>query len=142
VLVDKPGGTYWKTWHAFLAEYLLKLGLVSEGDLDLFRICADVDEAVEEILRFYRVFVSYRWVGARLVVRLRQKLTSAALADLNGEFAPLCLSSTRIEQGSALPEEHNEPDLANYPRLVLTPDRRNFGRIRQFLDAINRSAVE
>lgn len=142
VLVDKPGGTYWKTWHAFLAEYLLKLGLVSTGDFELFRICADVDEAVEEVLRFYRVFQSYRWVGARLVVRLRHKLTAAALAELNREFAPLCLASSRIEQGAALPDERNEPDLAHLPRLVLTPDRRNFGRIRQFLDAINRSAVE
>src|SRR5881227_4404565 len=32
VLVDKPGGTYWKTWHAFLEDHLLKLGLISPED--------------------------------------------------------------------------------------------------------------
>src|SRR3712207_6669224 len=32
VLVDKPGGAYWKTWNAFLAEFLLKLGLISQDD--------------------------------------------------------------------------------------------------------------
>jgi uncharacterized protein (TIGR00730 family) len=141
VLVDKPGGSYWKTWQSFLAEYLLKLGLVSSGDLDLFRICANVDEAVGEILQFYRVFRSYRWVGPRLVVRLQRKLTDQALAELNREFATLC-SATGIEQVGALPDERNEPELAHLPRLVLTPDRRNFGRLRLFLDAINRSATE
>src|SRR4051812_42818904 len=61
VLVDKPGGTYWKTWQAFLAEYLLKLGLVSEGDFSLFRLAENVDAAVDEITSFYRNFISYRW---------------------------------------------------------------------------------
>jgi hypothetical protein len=141
VLVDKPGGTYWKTWLAFLAEYLLKLGLVSAGDLDLFRICENVDEAVTEVLQFYRVFRSYRWVGPRLVIRLQRKLTNSALTELNHEFASLC-TSCRIQQGEALPDERNEPELADLPRLVLTPDRHNFGRIRLLIDAINRSPTE
>ena len=64
VLVDQPGGRYWETWFGFLGDYLLKQGLVSENDFDLFRITHDVDVAVAEILSFYKNFNSYRWVGS------------------------------------------------------------------------------
>jgi hypothetical protein len=37
----------------------------------------------------------------------------------------------------SLPEEQNEPELADMPRLVFVPARKNFGRFRQFIDAVN-----
>src|SRR5439155_14052371 len=42
VLVDKPGGTYWKTWLQFLREHLLNLGLISEEDFNFFKVAPDV----------------------------------------------------------------------------------------------------
>jgi uncharacterized protein (TIGR00730 family) len=136
VLVDRPGGSYWKTWFAFLGEYLLKLGLVSEEDFCLFTMTDSVDEAIAEIVQFYRNYHSYRWVGQRLVFRLQQKLTAAAVEKLNADFADI-VAGGRIVQGDALPEEKNEPELADLPRLILTPHRRNFGRFRKLIDAIN-----
>lgn len=136
VLVDKPGGNYWKTWHAFLHEYLLKLGLVSERDFALFKMTDDVDEAVEDIVRFYRNFVSYRWVGKRMVIRMQRELSPEAVESINGRFADLLIGG-RIVQGGALPEEKNEPELLHLPRLVLTPDQRDFSRLRQLIDAVN-----
>ncbi len=141
VLVDKDGGTYWKTWQAFLAEYLLKLGLVSKEDFYLFKIVEDVDAAVDEIIGFYHLFRSYRWVGPKLVIRITRRLTEAAIKKLNEDFDGLCVNC-QIEQTSALPEEHDEPELAAIPRLVLTPHRRNFGIIRRLIDSINRSETE
>jgi hypothetical protein len=141
VLLDKPGGAYWETWQAFLGEYLLKLGLVSAEDFYLFRIVADVDAAVEEVLGFYRIFRSYRWVGQRLVIRIARRLTPAGLEKLNADFFGVCVNC-QIEQTPALPEELDEPELAELPRLVLTPNRRNFGILRRLLDAINRSETE
>ena len=41
-----------------------------------------------------------------------------------------------------LPEEKNEPDLAEMPRLILHPHQRNFGRLRMMLDAINEAELE
>jgi len=41
--------------------------------------------------------------------------------------------------GSALPEEVEEPTLADFPRLTLTFNRRDFGRLRQLIDALNRA---
>src|SRR6185436_7440348 len=38
VLVDKEGGTYWKTWIRFLKDHLLRLRLISADDFNLFRV--------------------------------------------------------------------------------------------------------
>jgi len=136
VLVDRPGGRYWKTWFAFLGEYLLKLGLVSEADFHFFKMTDSVDEAIAEIVQFYRTYHSYRWVGQRIVFRLHQRLTAAAVEGLNAEFADL-LADGQVVQDGPLPEEKNEPELADLPRLIFQPHRRNFGRFRKFIDAIN-----
>ena len=141
VLVDKPDGRYWETWFAFLAEYLLKLGLVSSDDFHLFRIAESVDDAVAQIEKFYRNFRSYRWVGTRMVIRLNTKLTDASIRWLSAQFADI-LDGDEFAQCGALPEEQNEPDLAHLPRLVFTPHRRNFGRIRKVIDAINEAQIE
>jgi hypothetical protein len=134
--VDKPGGTYWKTWLQFLKDHLLRLKLISPDDFNLFRAAPSVDAAIEEIATFYQNYRSYRWVGNRMVIRIKNPLTDAALKKLNAEFEDI-LDHGRIEQGEPLPEEANEPDLAKYPRLILQPVRKNFGRLRLLLDAIN-----
>ena len=136
VLLDRPGGSYWKTWFAFLGEYLLKLGLVSESDLYFFKMTDRVDEAIDEIVQFYRNYHSYRWSGQRIIFRLKQRLAESAVEKLNADFEDL-LAEGSIQQGSALREEKNEPELAGLPRLILIPHRRNFGRFRQLIDAIN-----
>lgn len=140
VFIDQPGGTYWKTLFAFLENHLHAYGLISPEDFNLFRLVTSVDEAVEEIVQFYRNYVSYRWVRKQLVLRLRRALTAKALKELNHEFADL-LSEGHIVASHALPEEANQPELADLPRLVLTPHRHNLGRLRALLDAINRAPV-
>ena len=42
------------------------------------------------------------------------------------------------EQGAALDEEADEPELAALPRLILFFNRVNSGRLRQLIDVINR----
>jgi uncharacterized protein (TIGR00730 family) len=141
VLVDKADGTYWKTWVAFLQDHLLRQGLISPDDFNLFRVAPNVDAAVEEILKFYTNYRSYRWVGNRMVIRMNQRLTSGALDKMNEQFAEM-VELGNIVQGSALPEEANEPELAQFPRLILQPHRRNFGRMRLLLDAVNAAETE
>ena len=141
VLLDRPHGTYWETWMRFLTEHLLKLGFISREDFSMFKIVHDVDQAVDEILQFYKVYNSVRWVGEQLVVRLSRPLTSRAVASLNQQFADL-VRKGKIIQGPALSPEKNEPEIWNLPRLVLTPHRRDFGRFRELIDAINTAEVE
>ncbi|NIP93127.1 MAG: cytochrome D ubiquinol oxidase subunit II, partial [Akkermansiaceae bacterium] len=48
-----------------------------------------VEEAVEEVVGFYRIFHSYRYVGDKIVIRLNSRLTEEAVAHLNEEFADI-----------------------------------------------------
>src|SRR5580698_5479748 len=58
VLVDKKGGSFWKTWDAYIRDHLLKAKLISPEDLSLYQITDDVEEAVSIIQRFYSNFHS------------------------------------------------------------------------------------
>jgi uncharacterized protein (TIGR00730 family) len=140
VMLDRPGGDYWQTWMKFQTEYLCKLGLVSPEDFSFFKITHDVNEAVREILQFYEVYHSARWVGEQLVLRICRPLTKDAVADLNKNFADV-VREGEIVQSSALRPEKNEPEIWNLPRIILTPHRNNFGRFRQLIDAINASSL-
>ena len=140
VMVDKPNGTYWHTWNSFLAEYLLKLGLISAEDFNLFKVTDSVDAAIDEIQQFYRNFVSYRWVDQRLVLRIRTAITDGALDEIRENFKDI-IGANHFEQTVALPEESNEPDLAGLPRLVFVPVKKNFGRLRMFIDAVNAAST-
>ena len=141
VLVDEPGGHYWETWNVFMREHLLKLGLISEEDFHLFRITSNLDEAVEEIVNFYKTYQSSRYVNQQMVIRLARRLTAGSVEKINDTFGDI-LRSGRYVQREALRQERNEPDLAHLPRLVFTPNRRNFGRLRLLIDTINASELE
>lgn len=140
VMLDQPNGTYWQTWLQFLTDHLQKFGFVYPQDFCFFKILPGVEEAVAEILHFYKIYHSFRWVGEQLVIRICQRLSPNAIVDLNQKFSDL-VREGKIVQGSALKMEKNEPEIWTLPRLILTPHRRNFGRFRQLIDAINDSSV-
>ena len=139
VLLDGKGGTYWKFWKQFVDEHLARLGMISEDDFHLFLVTDDVEEAVEEIVGFYRVFHSYRYVGDKIVLRLNTALAEDSLASIEEEFSDL-VKAGRMTQQKAL-EEEDEEELSGLVRLVFRHRRRNFGRLRQLIDAVNPSEV-
>jgi uncharacterized protein (TIGR00730 family) len=140
VLLDEPGGDYWADWQKYVTRHLLQGKMISSSDLQLYKVCDQVEEAVDELLDFYRVYHSMRYVGPQLVLRIERPLTEQQLAALNDQFADL-LQAGRIEQRGALPAESDEHQLAEKPRLVLKFNRRSFGRLRQLIDAINQTAA-
>jgi hypothetical protein len=140
VLVDEPGGTYWKVWQTFVEEALLKPGYISPQDRAFYTITDSIEEAVREVTQFYRVYHSMRYVRQDLVLRLNAKLSAAALARLGHEYADI-ISEGGLQQTDALPAEANEPTLAHLPRLKFRFDRHNHGRLRLLIDAINREGV-
>lgn len=141
VMLDRQNGHYWETWRRFVVNDLLAHGLVSQTDLHLFHITHDADDAVNVITQFYKNFHSYRWVREKMVIRIQNKLTPAALEDLNKRFDSI-LAADRIVQTTPLPEERDDHVLAALPRIVLTPDKHDFGSIRLFLDAINNAEIQ
>ncbi|MFN0127903.1 MAG: LOG family protein [Verrucomicrobiales bacterium] len=138
VMVDKPGGSYWHMWSAFVRDQLFGRGMISAEDFSLFRFTDNANEAVDEILRFYRVFHSYRYVGQDLVIRMSQPLSETRLNHLNESFRDI-LASGDYRQGPPPPGEQSEPEIASMPRLIFRFNRRSFGRLRQLIDAINAS---
>jgi len=140
VLLNRPRGNYWELWMEFIIDRLLKRGLISQEDLSFFKITRTVREAVAEILHFYKIYHSARWVRERFVIRMNDRLSKKAIVDLNKQFADI-LRKGEIVQAAALPQEKNEPEIWDLPRLILTPFRDNFGRFRQLIDAINSAST-
>ncbi len=62
VMVDEPGGDYWQEWLRYVKDVLLFRKLISPEDLALFKVTDSVDEAVAEVLDFYRNYHSMRYV--------------------------------------------------------------------------------
>jgi uncharacterized protein (TIGR00730 family) len=138
VLVDRPRGTYWRTWEQYIEDHLLRRGWISEEDLGLFTITDRVDRAVEEITRFYRVYHSSRYVGDLLVIRCQQEIAEADAQRLTRGFKDILVGG-EILRTRALPEEE-DPAVVHLPRLVMRFNRMNFGRLRAFIDALNELA--
>jgi uncharacterized protein (TIGR00730 family) len=136
VLLDVPDSRYWAEWERFVDEQVAARGLVDPEDRTLYRITAGVDEAVEEILGFYRNYHSMRWVGDLLVVRVRQVPSRSQLAELNDRFADM-VRGGGIRTTKPLPPERSDDDHLDLPRLALRFDRAHHGRLRQFIDALN-----
>jgi hypothetical protein len=140
VMLNRPRGNYWELWMKFITDRLLKRGLISQEDFSFFKITRTVPEAVAEILHFYKIYHSARWVGEQFVIRMNGRLSKKAIVNLNEQFADI-LRKGEIVQESALPQEKNEPEIWDLPRLILIPFRDNFGRFRQLIDAINSSST-
>jgi hypothetical protein len=138
VLLDIPGGTYWRFWDLFVRDHLLRGGLISADDLALYRITDNLDEAVAEITNFYKVFHSYRYVGDQLVIRLLGRLPDATVARLQADFADI-IKAGGMRQCGPLRQEGDEPELAGLTRLVFRHRRSDFGRLRRLIDAINQA---
>jgi uncharacterized protein (TIGR00730 family) len=141
VLLDAEGGKYWKFWKQFIDEHLARLGLISQNDFSLFKVTDDVEEAVSEVVNFYRIFHSYRYVGDQIIIRLNESLSEGAVASLNEEFSEVVKSGTIVQQPCLEEEEEedDEPEIARLPRIVFRHRRRDFGRLRQLIDAVNAS---
>ena len=96
---------------------------------------------MDEILRFYRVYHSMRYVRRKLVLRLTQTISEEFLAEINQEFSDI-LNQGEIVQCEALSEERDEADLAELPRLAFNFNRRSLGRLRQLIDCLNAGASD
>jgi uncharacterized protein (TIGR00730 family) len=139
VLLDVPGGTYWHGWQRFVEEEVAGNGMIHPADRSLYCITDDVDDAVAEIEAFYRNYHSLRYVGDRLVVRLRAAPTDDELAGLSEEFADILVAGG-VERARPFPPEVSGDDNLDLPRIAMRFDRRSMGRLRMLIDRCNRLA--
>lgn len=137
ILIDEPGGTYWAGCLRFFEEELLSRGYISASDFNLFERVDSVETAVEKISRFYRRYHSLRYVENRLVIRLNSEIPPRAIEELKERFSDILTRQGDISLSPLLSEEADEPEIAHLPRLVVDFNRKDFGRLRSFIETIN-----
>lgn len=136
VLLDRPGGTFWRGFERFVSEDLEGYGMIGAGDLDRVLITESPERAISEIAGFWRNYDSLRWVGRRLVLRLRAEPSDAEIESLNVRFPMLC-EEGRIERTGPLDAERLDGDQIELPRIVFTPQQRAVGELHRLIRALN-----
>lgn len=136
ILIDRPGGAYWRTWDKHVREHLLRTQLISSDDPYLYQITDDTNHAVRILTRFYRNYHSMRFVKELLVIRLKHQPSPSAIQGLNQDFSDIILGEP-IHPIEPTPEEREEGQVLDLPRIAFGFDRRQYGRLRQLIDTLN-----
>jgi uncharacterized protein (TIGR00730 family) len=130
------GRGFWHAWEAFVTDTVIGQGYASPTDKCLFTVTNEIEAAVAEVTGFYRNFRSLRWSGDRLIIRLEQPPTAEQLRQLNDSFAEWT-GPEGIESVSATPGEVADRDELDASRVALRWNRRQPGRLRLLIDALN-----
>ncbi len=135
VMIDEPGGTYWPHWRTYVEKELLRTGMISPDDMNLFYVTDSAEDGVREVIHFYRRYHSCRYVRDELVLRMNSTLDDGSLIGLNKQFADILTGGVIRQHDQALDDENGEfPDK---PRLVLNFNKRSAGRLRQLINFLN-----
>jgi uncharacterized protein (TIGR00730 family) len=137
VLLETKGSGYWEKWLEFIECCLVKDEYISPEDVDLFTILNDEEEAVTVIKSFYHHYHSMRYVGDLLVMRLKTRLEEYAVQTLNEEFSDCLLPGGSFEIRDALPEERDEPELSELPRLTFPFNKKSFAKLKAIIERVN-----
>jgi uncharacterized protein (TIGR00730 family) len=137
VLIDDDRGDYWEHWFKFAKDTLLRKGLISGEDFSLFTITRDPLEAVRVIDDFYRIYHSMRFVRRTLVIRLNRPLSEEQVETLESEFGGIIEPGSRLQLSGPLPEEQDQPDLLELPRLTFEFNHYSYGLLNAFIRRIN-----
>lgn len=138
VLLEPEGDTYWDGWRAFMERHVLTRGFIDDEDLELMDVTEDLDHAISLIERFYAVYHSQRFVDGRLVLRLNRPVPHYYLEELSEKYASI-LTKGAIESVPPHPEEVEDGDSVDLPRVALWFDRRSFSVLRRLIDDLNRA---
>ncbi len=137
LLLDEPGGSYWKRWLDFISSVLLSEGYIDETDLAFIEIFDSPDKAVACINHFYKRYHSLRYINKRLVLRLNETPGPEMVSRLRDDFSDIIVPGGELIATKALPEEADEARLAHLPRLLIDFDLKSFARLRLLISAIN-----
>ncbi|MDR4503400.1 MAG: TIGR00730 family Rossman fold protein [Candidatus Scalindua sp.] len=136
ILIEPPESNYWGKWMTFLRETLAKGGFISPEDLNLFFHTHDVEEALDEILKFFRVYHSMRYFEEKTVINLNRLLKSEDIQLLNEKYKSILRSGTiRLSPPHSTGEEGVGD--STMPRLVMDFNRRDFGKFHEMAKFLN-----
>lgn len=138
ILIDEPRGSFWQAWDDYIKNNLLKQGYISAEDIGFYQITDNPKQAVQWISNFYKVYHSSRFVNDLLVIRLQSELHESKLNQLSSEFKDIIVEG-KIESVRPSQEEVEDNDFVNLPRIAFKFNRKDYGRLRQLIDALNSS---
>jgi len=138
VLLDTAGGTYWSSWVDFVKKELAERGYINFTDFDLFEQTGSVGEAVSTISRFYARYHSLRYAGEKLAIRLLTPINEESLETIKSLFSDILVPEGDFVSAGPLPAEEDEPEIAHLPRLIVDFNRKDFARLRNLIDFLNR----
>jgi len=136
VFLDTPGDNYWETVHDFVGRQLVERGLVAATDTQLYLVTDKCQEAVDEVIGFYRNYDSIRYVGHVIVMRLRQAPTDEQLASLNDRFGSFCAPGG-IVRATPFEPERKENDKLDLSRITFTLSNHSSGVLREVINTVN-----
>ena len=111
--------------------------MIDREDMGLIYFTHDPREAVNRIAAFYRNYHSLRYIGERLVIRIKKPLPRQGLERLNEMFGDI-LKKGKIEQYlKPFEEEENEPHTLDLARLAFYFNRRHFARLTRLIEVVN-----
>lgn len=136
ILIEPPDSQYWSQWIDFVTGELTEGGFISRNDRSLFIHVNSVEKAIDEILQFYRVYHSIRYIGDKTVIRLNSLLSGENIKELNKKYADI-IRSGEIEPTYPLPVEQKGEEFLDLPRLVMDFNRRDYGKFYEMLRFLN-----
>ncbi|HEY5265437.1 MAG TPA: TIGR00730 family Rossman fold protein [Acidimicrobiales bacterium] len=123
VLLDEPGGTFWKKWMTFVEDAIVADDYIGAADTCLVRATTSIAESIEEIERFYSNYQSFTIEGDRASMSLRHTPTAEqvnGLAFVAPKFGE--------ERGYLLEDDHT---------VSFNFDGRNYVNLRLVIDVVN-----
>lgn len=137
VLMEPKGSTYWTDWLRFIKKQLLKNGFINKEDFSLFYLAKTNEAAIKYIENFYRVYHSIRYVSGLTVIRLNKKISDKTLALINKKFKDI-LTRGEISFSAPVAEEIQKNEYVDLPRLIMSYNMRNYGRLCEMINIINK----
>jgi uncharacterized protein (TIGR00730 family) len=123
VLLDTPGGSFWRHWMDFVDNAVIADHYIDEHDMCLVRICTSIEDAVSEIDHFFSNYVSFVVRGERGFITVRRRPSDEQLAALAGVVP-------RFAVGAGF---HVENDTT----ISFAFDGRNYVNLRLLINRIN-----
>ena len=136
VFLEVPGQPFWTPLMKAMEPLLLGHGLISSSDTSLYTITDNIDDAVNEITRFYANYDSIRFVDDILYIRVQRAVPDIEFSQIANQFSALATDGL-IQQTSATSAEVKDNDLPELPRVSLKYAAKGFADLRGLIDALN-----
>jgi uncharacterized protein (TIGR00730 family) len=123
VLLDTPGGQFWKQWMTFLEDAIVANNYVGPLDMCLVRLTTSVADSLSEIEHFYSNYRDFDVAGERGVMALHHGPTDEQLQQLR-------VAMPQFDTGDGYRKNDDES-------LSFDFDGRNYVGLRQVIDIVN-----